>query len=226
MNIEEQQTESERADQLKQKALFCRRALLGTAMIFVVLLAGIITLLFTVESATLKPIVERIVTLATGRAFVLEGQFEAEFGRLIAARADAVKMANAAGSSEPYMLIITPVLLAALLTAGVTVLFDIPLNFANVIALPLLFGMGVDNGIHIVHRYRVTHAGGTGLMATSTAAAVFFGTLTTVFSFGNLAISPHVGMASMGQLLTIGMLLTMVTTLILLPAMLAGRPAK
>jgi predicted RND superfamily exporter protein len=63
-------------------------------------------------------------------------------------------------------------------------------------------------------------------MATSTAAAVFFGTLTTVFSFGNLAISPHVGMASMGQLLTIGMLLTMVTTLILLPAMLAGRPAK
>jgi type IV secretory pathway VirB6-like protein len=207
MNIEEQQTESERADQLKQKAFFWLRALLGTAMIFVVLLAGIITLLFTVESATLKPIVERIVTLATGRAFVLEGQFEAEFGRLIAARADAVKMANAAGSSEPYMLIITPVLLAALLTAGVTVLFDIPLNFANVIALPLLFGMGVDNGIHIVHRYR-------------------FGTLTTVFSFGNLAISPHVGMASMGQLLTIGMLLTMVTTLILLPAMLAGRPAK
>ena len=121
------------------------------------------------------------------------------------------------------LLIVTPVLLAALLTAAVTVLLDIPLNFANIIALPLLFGMGVDNGIHIVHRYRVTHSGAAKLMATSTAAAVFFGTLTTVFSFGNLAMSPHVGMASMGQLLTIGMLLTMVTTLIFLPAMLTGR---
>jgi hopanoid biosynthesis associated RND transporter like protein HpnN len=124
------------------------------------------------------------------------------------------------------LLIITPVLIAALLTAAVTVLLDIPLNFANIIALPLLFGMGVDNGIHIVHRYRITHSGGASLMATSTAAAVFFGTLTTVFSFGNLALSPHVGMASMGQLLTIGMLLTMVTTLILLPAILAGRPGR
>ena len=106
MNIEEQQTKSDRSDPIKHKAFFWLRAVLGTAMILLLLLAGIITLLFTVESATLKPIVERIVTLATGRAFVLEGNFEADFGRLLTVRADAVKMANAAGSGEPYMLIV------------------------------------------------------------------------------------------------------------------------
>jgi hypothetical protein len=97
---------------------------------------------------------------------------------------------------------------------------DMLLNFANIIALPLLFGIGVDNGIHIVHRYRVALPSSENLMATSTARAVFFGTLTTIASFGSLALSAHFGMATMGKLLTIGMLMTLITTLIVLPTLL------
>jgi predicted RND superfamily exporter protein len=128
------------------------------------------------------------------------------------------------------ILVLIPVLLAALLTVGVMVSSGMLLNFANIIALPLLFGIGVDNGIHIVHRYRVHRyrvhryqagvSGNENLMATSTARAVFFGTLTTVVSFGSLALSAHYGMATMGKLLTIGMIMTLITTLIVLPTLL------
>jgi predicted RND superfamily exporter protein len=113
-----------------------------------------------------------------------------------------------------------PILLASLLTVAVMVSSGMLLNFANIIALPLLFGIGVDNGIHIVHRYRVGSPSNENLMATSTARAVFFGTLTTVVSFGSLALSAHYGMATMGKLLTIGMIMTLITTLIVLPTLL------
>lgn len=120
------------------------------------------------------------------------------------------------------LLVITPVVLAALLTAAAAVLLRMPINFANIIALPLLLGVGVDNGIHIVHRYRSALPAGADLLHTSTARAVVFSGLTTIFSFGNLAISPHVGMASMGRLLTIGMVFTLFCTLVVLPAILDG----
>ena len=118
------------------------------------------------------------------------------------------------------VLIMIPILLATVLTVAVMVSLDMLLNFANIIALPLLFGIGVDNGIHIVHRYRVALPSSENLMATSTARAVFFGTLTTIASFGSLALSAHYGMATMGKLLTIGMLMTLITTLIVLPTLL------
>ena len=63
-------------------------------------------------------------------------------------------------------------------------------------------------------------------MATSTARAVFFGTLTTIVSFGSLALSAHYGMATMGKLLTIGMLMTLITTLIVLPTLLPARKTQ
>jgi hopanoid biosynthesis associated RND transporter like protein HpnN len=118
------------------------------------------------------------------------------------------------------LLIMIPILLATVLTVAVMVSLDMLLNFANIIALPLLFGIGVDNGIHIVHRYRVALPSGENLMATSTARAVYFGTLTTIASFGSLALSAHYGMATMGKLLTIGMVMTLITTLIVLPTFL------
>jgi hopanoid biosynthesis associated RND transporter like protein HpnN len=123
------------------------------------------------------------------------------------------------------ILVMIPILLAALLTVAVMVISGTLLNFANIIALPLLFGIGVDNGIHIVHRYRVGLPAGDNLMATSTVRAVYFGTLTTVVSFGSLALSAHYGMATMGKLLTIGMFMTLITTLIVLPVLLPASKA-
>ncbi|HEY5623149.1 MAG TPA: MMPL family transporter [Gammaproteobacteria bacterium] len=121
------------------------------------------------------------------------------------------------------LLVLVPVLLAAGVTVAATVVLGIEFNFANVIALPLLLGVGVDNGIHIVHRMRKEPPASGLLSDTSTSRAVLASGLTTVASFGNLAFASHLGMASMGQVLTTGMLATLAATLVLLPALLVGR---
>ena len=118
------------------------------------------------------------------------------------------------------LLVLLPLVLAGTLTGASTVLFNIPFNFANVIALPLILGIGVDNGIHMVHRMRTAMPEDGNILKTSTARAVLFSTLTTICSFGNLALSPHQGMASMGLLLSIGIGFTLLCTLIVLPALL------
>ena len=120
------------------------------------------------------------------------------------------------------LLALVPLLFAALLTGAATVVFDLPFNFANVIALPLLFGVGVDSGIHMVHRARAG-AGGGNPMQSSTGRAVVFSALTTVVSFVNLAFSPHPGTASLGAVLGLGISITLLATVLLLPALLAGR---
>jgi len=111
-------------------------------------------------------------------------------------------------------------LFSGALTGAASVLLDIPFNFANVIALPLIFGIGVDNGIHMVHRMRTAPPANGNLLETSTSKAVLLSGLTTIGGFGNLALSPHPGMASMGQLLSIGIGMTLICTLIILPALI------
>lgn len=118
--------------------------------------------------------------------------------------------------------ILTPLVLAALFTGALSVLLGIPLNFANVIALPLLLGIGVDSGIHMMHRMRHAPPENGRLLATSSARAVIISALTTIFSIGNLALSPHPGTASMGVLLTIGISMVLVCILLVLPALLSG----
>jgi hypothetical protein len=113
-------------------------------------------------------------------------------------------------------------LLAALFTGAIAVMLDIQLNFANIIALPLLLGIGVDSAIHILHRYRTSLSDDGPLLATSSARAVVVSALTTILSIGNLAFSPHLGTASMGKLLTIGISMTLICTLVVLPILLAG----
>ncbi len=122
-------------------------------------------------------------------------------------------------SARDSALVLAPLMLAALLTVAASVVFAVPFNFANVIVLPLLFGLGVAGGIHVVMRAR--DAGARGLMATSTPRAVILSALTTIASFGALATSGHRGTASMGVLLTVAICLTLATTLIVLPALLA-----
>ncbi len=115
------------------------------------------------------------------------------------------------------ILMLFPLALAAVLTAATGVILNIPFNYANVIVLPLLIGIGVDSGIHLVMRQRQV-AAGEGIYGTSTPRAVLFAALTTVASFGSLMLSPHRGTASMGELLSIAILFTLICTLIVLPA--------
>ncbi len=119
------------------------------------------------------------------------------------------------------VLVLLPLALAAALTGAIMEVAGITLNFANIIALPLILGIGVDNGIHMVHRFRTMKADTSEIFSTSTSRGIFFSTLTTICSFGNLAVSPHEGMASMGKLLALGVGLTLVCTMVLLPALMA-----
>jgi len=114
------------------------------------------------------------------------------------------------------LLMLFPLGLAAVLTIAAGVILDIPFNYANVIVLPLLLGVGVDSGIHLVMRHRQLAAGAT-IFGASTSRAVLFSALTTIASFGSLMLSPHRGTASMGALLTIAIGFTLLCTLIVLP---------
>jgi hopanoid biosynthesis associated RND transporter like protein HpnN len=122
------------------------------------------------------------------------------------------------------LLVIVPIGLASVLTAALTVVVGMPFNYANIIALPLLVGIGVDNGIHVVHRMRTER--GERLFATSTMRAVLASGLTTVASFGNLAFSAHVGTSSMGVLLALGLAASMTATLVVLPAWLERKAPR
>ncbi len=121
-------------------------------------------------------------------------------------------------------LVLAPLLLAGALTVATMGLIGMPFNFANIIALPLLLGVGVDNGIHMVNRMRVAPPAGGNPLQTSTARAIVVSALTTICSFGNLAFSSHQGTASMGVLLSLGLAYTLICTLVLLPVMLAAEP--
>lgn len=118
------------------------------------------------------------------------------------------------------ILVVTPLLLTAPLIVAVTVLLGTPFNYANVITLPLLLGISVDNGVHMVHRARHALPSSDHLLSSSTGRAIVFSALTTVVSFGNLAFSPHIGTAGMGLLLTIGMVCSLFCTLLLLPILI------
>ena len=117
------------------------------------------------------------------------------------------------------LLVFYPLVVAGLLTVASAVVFDLPFNFANVIVLPLLMGLGVASGIHLVVRARTSGAS-SHVLITGTPRAVTFSALTTILSFGSLAISDHRGTASMGILLTIAITYTLFGSLIALPAMM------
>ena len=116
-------------------------------------------------------------------------------------------------------MVLAPLLLSVLLTVLVCVLLPLPLNFANVIALPLLLGVGVSFNIYFVMNWR---AGQTDPLRSPTARAVVFSALTTGTAFGSLALSGHPGTASMGTLLLLSLGCTLLASLVFVPAMLAS----
>ena len=117
------------------------------------------------------------------------------------------------------VLVLAPLLLSALLTLLVAVLLPLPLNFANIIALPLLLGVGVSFNIYFVMNWR---SGQRDPLGSATARAIVFSALTTGTAFGSLALSDHPGTASMGALLLISLVCTLLASLLFIPALLAG----
>ncbi len=116
-------------------------------------------------------------------------------------------------------LVLAPLALAGGLTGSTMVALSLPFNFANVIVLPLLLGLGAASGIHLVMRARGMRAGRP-VMGETTPRAVLLSALTTIGSFGSLIVSSHRGTASIGALLTIAIVFTLVSTLLVLPALM------
>lgn len=118
------------------------------------------------------------------------------------------------------LLTLVPLLVAGALTLEICVLIGLPLNFANIIALPLLLGVGVAFKIYYVVAWR---QGQTNLLQSSLTRAIFFSALTTATAFGSLWLSSHPGTASMGKLLALSLLTTLAAVLLFQPALM-GRP--
>ena len=117
------------------------------------------------------------------------------------------------------LLAMLPVALGMLLLFGLLGWLREPLNPANMIVLPLILGIGVDDGVHVVHDY--LRRKGAYRMSPSTASAVLITSLTTMVGFGSLMIASHQGLQSLGRVLTIGVTCCLFTSLIMLPAALA-----
>ena len=98
--------------------------------------------------------------------------------------------------------------------------FDIKLNFYNLIVLPAVLGIGNDAGVHIVHRFREEGFGSIMSVLRSTGEHVTMGSLTTMIGFARLLLSFHPGLNTIGQLAVAGIGATLISALLFLPALL------
>ena len=115
------------------------------------------------------------------------------------------------------LLTLVPLLVAGAVTLEVMVLLGEPLNFANVIALPLLLGVGVAFKIYYIMAWR---AGRTNLLQSTLTRAVFFSALTTATAFGSLWLSDQPGISSMGKLMALALVCTLAAAVLFQPALM------
>jgi hopanoid biosynthesis associated RND transporter like protein HpnN len=118
------------------------------------------------------------------------------------------------------LMTLVPLLVAGAVTMEICVLIKLPLNFANIVALPLLLGIGVAFKIYYIVAWR---SGRTNLLQSSLTRAIFFSALTTATAFGSLWLSSHPGTSSMGKLLALSLVTTLAAVLLFQPALM-GKP--
>ncbi len=123
------------------------------------------------------------------------------------------------GSIRCTLLALVPLGVGTIQLFGVLGLLGIPLNPANLIVLPLILGIGIDDGVHVVHDFR--RQAGRYRLSDSTAMAVLLTSATTMVGFGSMMFARHQGLQSLGQVLTIGVFCCLVTSLVVLPTLLS-----
>ena len=177
------------------------------------------------DNATLRRFVGAMVAIApeaTGPPVSIVGASDTVIGAFVQAGilaflSIALLLAITLRRPSDVALALAPLALAGLATLALCVVLGISLNFENIIALPLLLGIGVSFNIYFVMAWR---AGSGRLLESSLARAVIFSALTTGIGFGSLWLSHHPGTSSMGELLALSLACTLVTTLLFLPALL------
>ena len=122
-------------------------------------------------------------------------------------------------SFKYLLLTLTPLVLAVLWRTGAMVWFGIEFNPANIVTLPLIIGIDVAFGVYIIDRYR--EDGKLSIFAGSTGKAIIMSSLTSLFGFSSLLISQFRGMWDIGQLMSLGIAIGLVTSIFILPQILA-----
>ncbi len=120
---------------------------------------------------------------------------------------------------------VAPLVLAVIFSLGILGLFGVPLNPANMIAFPLILGVGVDNGVHILHDYLLRRRERGATISHAIGRGVLVKALTSMIGFGTLMIASERGLVGLGLILTLGVGCSMLTALIFLPAVLQLRGA-
>jgi hypothetical protein len=184
------------------------------------------------EYGPLKAFVQSIRTVdpeATGKPFgTLEGLRAMKYGflwaGLYALAAIFLVLLLDFRTLRHTLIALAPLGMGMAAALGLMALCGVPLNPANMIALPLVLGVGADNGVHVLHDYLSRRRGaqlvGPWALNASTGRGIMVAALTTVLGFGTLMISTHRGLASLGLVLTLGVTCCMLTALVFLPAAL------
>jgi uncharacterized protein len=123
----------------------------------------------------------------------------------------------------PALLALVPLALGAIWTLGLMGWTGVPLNAANLLLLPLIVGVGIDNGVYLVHRFReVTGSGDAARpLAPSAAKAITLASLTNIVGFGSLMLSSHHGIFSLGLVVSLAIVCLWVASVTTLPSILA-----
>ncbi|MEM1063113.1 MAG: hypothetical protein AAGJ97_12375, partial [Planctomycetota bacterium] len=129
------------------------------------------------------------------------------------------------------VLTLLPPLLGGVMMFGLLAVWGIDLNPANLIVLPLVLGIGVDDGVHVIHDFRMQRRAGKGVyaMSKSTSGAIMLTSLTSMVGFGSLMLAAHRGLYSVGFVLVLGIASCLFVSLVTLPAVLTlitGGPVK
>jgi len=119
------------------------------------------------------------------------------------------------------ILTMIPLIIGTIWMVGTMHAVGMQLNLMNVMGLPLILGIGIDYGVHIIHRYKIEGPNQLRIIISSTGKAVFLSAFTTILAFGSLGFSTSRGLASMGFTLAIGIVTILTATLVILPAILS-----
>jgi len=125
-------------------------------------------------------------------------------------------------NARDMLLALVPKIMGVIWMMGGMRLFGLSYNFANLVAIPLILGVGIDTGVHIIHRLRLEGERGMTVVLRHTGRAILIAGLTTMIGFGSLALASHRGLASLGTVLLLGLGSCVVTATIVLPNMLVA----
>ena len=123
-------------------------------------------------------------------------------------------------SIKTTLIAMIPLLMSVVWLLGLMGLFDIKYTIVNVIGLPLLLGIGIDDGVHVIHRYRVEGKDRLVYSMSSIGKAIMLTSVTTMLGFGSLMSSDYRGYIGLGLIVTLGIGLCFITSVIILPAVM------